>query len=170
MDKEKETICPWCQTEIVWDPEIGPEEQCPHCWNELGNYRSVNLNILAQDADDDDRIEAGEDEDMDAEYDDDADGDEWEPVANDSYGEMVQQCLDEQEEAPECPNCREFLLLAGKQTVDGNGYAPSEPAALGAPFLKPPYALNVYVCPSCFRFEYVLDEKDKLAMIDKLRQ
>jgi Zn finger protein HypA/HybF involved in hydrogenase expression len=36
-------VCPWCQSEIVWDEQIGPEENCPHCFNELGDYRSINL-------------------------------------------------------------------------------------------------------------------------------
>jgi hypothetical protein len=30
MNEKDEVICPWCHTEIVWDPEIGPEEECPH--------------------------------------------------------------------------------------------------------------------------------------------
>src|SRR4051812_7357694 len=43
MNDQQTAICPWCQTEIVWDEELGPEEQCPHCLNELGDYRSVAL-------------------------------------------------------------------------------------------------------------------------------
>lgn len=39
------TICPWCHTEIVWDEELGPEEECPYCHNELKGYRTLNINI-----------------------------------------------------------------------------------------------------------------------------
>lgn len=45
MSTEEKQICPWCQTEIVWDPEIGPEAECPHCLNELGDYRSISLTV-----------------------------------------------------------------------------------------------------------------------------
>lgn len=39
------TVCPWCQTEIVWDEELGPEEECPYCHNELKGYRTLNIDI-----------------------------------------------------------------------------------------------------------------------------
>ena len=39
------TVCPWCHTEIVWDEELGPEEECPYCHNELKGYRTLNINI-----------------------------------------------------------------------------------------------------------------------------
>lgn len=38
-------ICPWCQTDIIWDEEIGPESVCPHCENELKDYRSLTLDL-----------------------------------------------------------------------------------------------------------------------------
>ena len=45
MSTNEEIVCPWCQTEIVWDPEIGPEDECPHCFNELNDYRSIDLKV-----------------------------------------------------------------------------------------------------------------------------
>jgi hypothetical protein len=42
-------ICPWCDTEFIWDPEIGPENQCPYCENELSDYRSVFVNLVDED-------------------------------------------------------------------------------------------------------------------------
>lgn len=39
------TVCPWCQSEIVWDEELGPEEHCPHCANELKGYRTLNIDL-----------------------------------------------------------------------------------------------------------------------------
>lgn len=38
-------VCPWCQTEIVWDEELGPEEVCPYCENELGDYRTIDVEL-----------------------------------------------------------------------------------------------------------------------------
>lgn len=40
---EEQVVCPWCLTEIVWDEEIGPEQHCPHCSNELSAYRTIEL-------------------------------------------------------------------------------------------------------------------------------
>ncbi|EXX88342.1 hypothetical protein CH50_03625, partial [Paenibacillus darwinianus] len=42
---EEHTVCPWCDTEIVWDEELGPEEYCPHCENDLKAYRTVSFSI-----------------------------------------------------------------------------------------------------------------------------
>ncbi len=39
------TVCPWCHSEIVWDPELGPEEFCPHCGNELSGYRTLSVEL-----------------------------------------------------------------------------------------------------------------------------
>lgn len=52
------TICPWCDSEIVWDPEFGPEELCPHCHNELNGYRT--LNIALDEDEDEEYVEGGQ--------------------------------------------------------------------------------------------------------------
>lgn len=49
------TICPWCQTEIVWDEDIGPEEICPYCNNELKGYRTLNISLGSEDEFDDEQ-------------------------------------------------------------------------------------------------------------------
>ncbi|WP_068503758.1 hypothetical protein [Paenibacillus kribbensis] len=36
------TICPWCNMEIIWDEELGPEEECPYCHNDLKGYSDIN--------------------------------------------------------------------------------------------------------------------------------
>ncbi|EHS58292.1 hypothetical protein [Paenibacillus sp. Aloe-11] len=36
------TICPWCSMEIIWDEELGPEEECPYCHNDLKGYSDIN--------------------------------------------------------------------------------------------------------------------------------
>ena len=47
------TVCPWCQSEIVWDEEIGPEDTCPHCANELKGYRTLNIALDDEETQDD---------------------------------------------------------------------------------------------------------------------
>lgn len=42
---DNNNVCPWCHSEIVWDEEIGPEEHCPHCSNELSGYRTLQVGI-----------------------------------------------------------------------------------------------------------------------------
>jgi len=66
MSDHETQVCPWCQTEIVWDPEIGPEEVCPHCLNELGDYRSVSLKVEELDPDADDEADEEDEEDHDS--------------------------------------------------------------------------------------------------------
>lgn len=44
MEGNERMICPWCSTEIVWDPECGAEDHCPHCEMELTDYRSLHVN------------------------------------------------------------------------------------------------------------------------------
>lgn len=165
------TICPWCHTEIVWDEEIGPEEYCPHCNNELSAYRTVS--ISRDDLDDD----LEEEEDDEHEHDHDHNSlwgeDEQEgvvPVYNqleafrdqydlERYDTTASAILDEQAEVPECPQCHEYMLLAG--TVEPQGFQPSAPNVLGAPVLDAPFKLNMYVCPSCFQVQHTLSEKDR---------
>ncbi|KIL37871.1 hypothetical protein SD70_30160 [Gordoniibacillus kamchatkensis] len=171
---EQNTICPWCQTEIVWDPEIGPEEVCPHCFNELGSYRSIQVNLKTGAS----RHEPDGEPDEDDE--DVLDEDEWDgldvPDAEwvggedlDTYGEAVQACLEQQEEAPECVSCRELMLHAGDQEVAKEAFTPVVPLPLGKPFLHAPYKLQVYVCPSCFKVETRLGEADRLLMVEALK-
>lgn len=160
MDEQGQVVCPWCQTEIVWDPEIGPEDVCPHCFNELGNYRSLNLQLAEED----------EEEDFLPDLDEEADGN-WTNELNeydDQYGDTVQACLDTQEEAPHCSNCQELMLLAGERKVSEQDFAARIPEALGEAFLAAPFAMHVYVCPSCFRIEHTLSDSARLTMIERM--
>ncbi len=54
------TVCPWCQTEIVWDEELGPEKHCPHCDNELEGYRTISLNLDDEEGELEENLQAGE--------------------------------------------------------------------------------------------------------------
>lgn len=158
MSQVSDRLCPWCQTEIVWDPEIGPEETCPHCLNELGEYRSVNVNITQTGH----QIMLDDEDDDEDDYEDDFD-------ISDFYDEGVQRLLDNQEEAPECPSCHSFMLLAGSQKAPAD-FVPFVHDELGAPLLSPAFSVHIYVCPSCFKTEQQLSESDRLAMIDLLKQ
>lgn len=172
-------ICPWCETPITWDEEIGPEEACPHCFNELDGYRSIQFKVDTgrNDADGASKRTAGyepDDEDWDdAEDADDAfpaeelDGDfaaEDEELRN--YEEAVEGYLDVQEEIHECISCREDMVLTGQNKLDASTFVPFVPAGK-ASFLQAPFAVNVYVCPGCFRVEYSLSDEDRVRTIQR---
>lgn len=191
------TVCPWCHSEIVWDPEFGPEEHCPHCGNELQGYRTLNIEL---DEEDEQPSQYAAEE----AYQQNVIGNEQAantPIGNraatlldeaelfqqpnlsslktiEQYGdenfkmvdyeEKVEQLLDSQEEIPQCPHCQEYMLLAGSQEMGATGFKPN-PAANGKlSFLTTPYTVNVYVCPSCFHVHQSLDEAGRLRMIDTL--
>lgn len=145
-----EQICPWCQSEIVWDEEIGPEPNCPHCFNELGEYRSIGIPLKRNGRGD--IFEERSD-------------DEW-----DRYTDEVRELLDQQEEAPECPLCQEYMVLAGKQTVTEREFTPNVPSPGAVPFLKPPYRTDVFVCSHCFHLQYRLNEEDRMRIIRTLAE
>lgn len=179
---ENSQVCPWCQTEIVWDPEIGPEENCPHCLNELKGYRTVKLKLM-QNGDELSLEEDEEDDsdDLDLDLDLDAADDLYgldEPLEEedllddytvdaepDPFAAKVISCMDEQENAPECSNCHELMLHAGTRTIP-EGFVPRVPASLGRAFLKAPYVLNVYVCPSCFKTDEYLAKQVQESLVE----
>ncbi|MEC0172514.1 hypothetical protein [Paenibacillus graminis] len=173
------TVCPWCHTEIVWDEEFGPEDTCPHCNNELSGYRTVTLGI--DDLEDEDEPEGAGEPDQDSVSDDDLWDDEDKesvvPIFNTlvqfgedydlkHYESKVAAILAAQLEAPECPQCHELMLLSGTQKVEG--FEPSSPEALGGPVLKPPFSLNLFVCPSCFHVQHSLAQEDRIQLVRNL--
>lgn len=176
MDK---MICPWCQTEIVWDEELGPEEECPYCHNELKGYRTLTVDI---DGDGDDMLHnlsgAGDDETKNKKrlswQDEEMHSmpvlhtlQKYEDSGQDllAYEEGVEKVLDSQEEVPECSHCREYMLLAGSQIVTADVFVSSVPAPLGKPVLEPPFTMNIYVCTGCFHSQYILAEDDRWRMM-----
>ncbi|MDD9266327.1 hypothetical protein ACFPES_04705 [Paenibacillus sp. GCM10023248] len=164
MSANDEVVCPWCQTEIVWDPEIGPEEECPHCFNELGDYRSVDLKVkqTGQPLRFQEQDYVDSDEDLSLAWDNSD-----EPL--DKYGENVQHITDEQEEAPECSSCHELMLHAGNEVVSEAVFTPVIPKTLGSAFLTGPFTMSVYVCPSCFKVEKILSDTDRLLMVERIK-
>lgn len=183
MSDNETQVCPWCQTEIVWDPEIGPEDVCPHCLNELGDYRSVSFQMEGQE----DEEEEAEEEDgeehehnhghghrhpghvhsLPAESDEELDDydEESEP---DPFREKVQEILDTQLEAPECPNCRELMLFGGQVRLSGNRFDPAQPSAVDEPILPEILEMDLFVCPSCFKTETYLAEPGRIRLTQTL--
>jgi hypothetical protein len=171
MSESREQLCPWCQTLITWDPEIGPEEECPHCFNELSGYRSLKLKIdKSEKFQEDEPLIADEDEDEDLSS---SEGllnleelDEFQP---DPITETVQSIIDLQDEAPECPNCREFMMFTGTRKMTGSEFTAHAPTVLGKPILQTPFVMNQYLCPHCFHIAFILSEDDRLEMVRRLR-
>ncbi|MCM3173150.1 hypothetical protein [Paenibacillus sp. MER 99-2] len=180
------TVCPWCHTEIVWDEELGPEEECPHCHNELNGYRTLNINIGDEEEIDNETDVYEDDEVHDHQGKDISDlwGDEVElklpelrtltKYADEGneliqYEEGVEKQLDHQEEVPECPHCREFMLLAGTQQADQANFTSVPNGAAGTgDLLSPPFTVQMYVCSGCFQVQYSLSEDDRLRLIQNL--
>ncbi|AZN42847.1 hypothetical protein [Paenibacillus albus] len=181
-EHDEHTICPWCHTEIVWDEEIGPERNCPHCENELSGYRTLQFGMeLEEDEEAEETAHSNEqedDSDWDDEYEDEAeqsqthshDLSELRPYNRDQLAleETMNRILDDQLEAPECPSCREFMLEAGTQTMKEKRFTPRVPAALGEPILEAPIELVLYVCPSCFHTQNRLSVKAQERLVSLL--
>ncbi|MCM3628966.1 hypothetical protein M3194_16595 [Paenibacillus glycanilyticus] len=160
---EEQNICPWCYTEIVWDEEIGPEKHCPHCENELSGYRTMQIGI---DRDEDDREEEWEEKEeaqQDESYNDDSnEGFRQMNVSWLAAEQTIRQITDSQDEAPECPTCREYMLEAGKQSVT---LQPTVHAATGKPVIQSPFETVTYICPSCFQTSTVLSQEARDQML-----
>ncbi|WP_040950388.1 hypothetical protein [Gorillibacterium massiliense] len=174
MSSKDKQICPWCQTEIVWDPETGPEEECPYCFNELGEYRSVSFRMGAEaeadlDDEDDQDLDDADDDVVDAI--DDLDGDDDydnEDKYRDAYSENVERIIDNQEFAPECSNCRELMLYGGRLQLSGHGFTPVRPQVVERELLPEILDMSLYVCPSCFKTDTYLSEPGRLRLTQVL--
>jgi hypothetical protein len=77
--------------------------------------------------------------------------------------------MDCQEETPECPSCHQFMLLAGTEQGSVGAYKPQVNEWLKQPLL-PPFQVQVYVCPQCFRVDKLLSNEDKRSFIERLNQ
>jgi len=141
-------VCPWCQMEITWDEELGPETHCPHCYNELSDYRTISLPL---------KREGGP-----IAF-DEASNDEWS-----RYTRAAEQYLDAQLEALECPQCQEYMVHTGELLVGEGQFAPNVPIPLYPPFLKAPFRVDVFVCSHCFTVHQRLSEKDRAAVVRRL--
>lgn len=183
MEENTEQICPWCNSEIIWDEELGPEKYCPHCDNELGNYRSLTLEeeeaeedeeiITEQLLDEEDENALWEDDELlsvsQMEWGEDQDGFRHSNRKSLSMDSTVQKILDEQEEMPECPSCREYMLEAGHQTIGKEQqFIPTVSPVINQSILGDTFHIVWYVCPTCFHTSSQLSLAERLAVIQKL--
>jgi hypothetical protein len=59
------------------------------------------------------------------------------------------------------------MLHSGTQQV--SGFTPATPEALGGgAVLKPPFSLNLFVCPSCFHVQHSLAQEDRIQLVRNL--
>ena len=144
-------ICPWCQTEIVWDEE-GPEDLCPHCLNPLKEYRTVTVRLDPDDTGD-------------------ADDGRLSPDRL-SYREISRAfdvILPGQEEDLDCDQCQDRMITVGSLRLDGDRFRPLDRPGLPQ-FLKVPAELAVLVCPSCFQAKTVLAGGSRTQFMHAIRQ
>jgi hypothetical protein len=167
--KEMQTVCPWCESNIIWDEEIGPEKHCPHCDNELSGYRTLEL---------DGQLDELDDDDVDGSYSDDAADGEWEAdtsilrsTREIAANSKIQSLLDVQFEMPECTNCREYMLEVGEQSIgQQEQFAPIKVPHSGQPLVPATMKVTWYVCPSCYRTDSYLSIHDRKHMLDTLSE
>lgn len=174
MQEQQKQVCQWCHSEIIWDEEVGPETHCPHCENELGGYRSVQVGIASgegQEKDNDDNDDEDwqdEEDEQDTSWMNDENGFRGGSRSMLAAEGVIQRIIDEQLEVPECPACREYMIETGTQRIGGDGYQPSETQAIGISVLPNPYTIHLYVCPSCYHTASFLSPRDREEMVSRL--
>lgn len=150
-------VCPWCESELHWDPAVGPEKECPYCNNELSGFRTLNANEFLDERADEDMFASGEHGERHASYSARSGG----ILAAQA---VVEQLLDTQSDLPECSMCREYLVEVGEQIIDATQFKPRQSKLLKASLLTTPFTLIRYVCPSCYHTETKLSAADQERM------
>ncbi|WP_141503995.1 hypothetical protein [Paenibacillus luteus] len=82
--------------------------------------------------------------------------------------ETVQRILDDQDEIPECPVCREYMIEAGVQMMGDQQFESRIAPSLGEAVLTTPFRLILYVCPACYHTSSVLSPDDREQMNQRL--
>lgn len=82
--------------------------------------------------------------------------------------ETVQRILDDQDEIPECPVCRTYMLEAGTQVYNESNFESRIAPTIGGPILPTPFSLHVYVCPACYHTSSMLSQKDREGLLERL--
>ncbi|MDQ0087178.1 DNA-directed RNA polymerase subunit RPC12/RpoP [Paenibacillus anaericanus] len=167
------TICPWCQTEIVWDEELGPEEECPYCHNELKGYRTLNIDLDSDIEDEEEGNKGGQpfwEEENEEQLESSRRLDVFAAGGRNPlvYESGVETLLNGQDEVPECPHCREYMLFTGKQSLAHGDFEGVVPEGLKNPLVLDNAKLNVYVCSACFHVSRFLSEDDRNALIQTI--
>jgi hypothetical protein len=168
---KKHVICPWCQTESFLEED---ERFCPYCGNELTEYRSVSFDFDFQDTEEDEDAEIFDDDGFGDDLDDEGHSHhhfhQHEQPDDDYYTltkeelilqRALEQRINEQSEAPECPSCREYMLETGRTTVM---------SSTQTDLLAAPYTLIRYVCPACYAVLDKLAEDSAKLLFDRVVQ
>lgn len=163
--------CPWCQTDIIWDEEIGREESCPHCYNELEEYRSIKISSNSEEKEKTEPFIPIDESDInDEKLDQDVEQlieEVEEPLYElEKFESEVEAFRSSQEETLACMQCHEEMIFTGRQIVENQGYTSVIPEALLKPFLRTPYTIHVYVCPDCFEIRTILSQEDRLKLME----
>ncbi|WP_138752565.1 hypothetical protein [Paenibacillus sinopodophylli] len=82
--------------------------------------------------------------------------------------ETVQRVLDDQDELPECPVCRSYMIEAGEQLVGEQQFESRIAPSLRGPVLTTPFKLILYVCPACYHTSSLLSPSDRERMLSRL--
>lgn len=161
--------CPWCQTDIIWDEEIGREETCPHCYNDLNKYRSIEINVKEEPEESEELILNKSDineDDIPQEIEELIEDIVEEPEELLQYETKVEEFLNLQEDSLVCTQCNEPMVFAGEQKMNETQYSPGLPLGISKPFLAVPFTVDVHLCPSCFEFRYILSEGDRIKLLN----
>jgi hypothetical protein len=168
MDEQQTAICPWCQTEIAWDEELGPEEQCPHCLNELSDYRSVNLTGPDDEEEYADGAEADSKSEPSASY---AAGVASEDLYTMSaYEAAARHALDRQEVFADCVVCGVEMMHMGKLQAGNIVKQPDSLSEWKRPLLDGKLEMDAFVCPTCFRVETKLTDPARMQFVQQLTE
>lgn len=147
MAEHQVQVCPWCQSEIVWDEEFGPEKTCPHCYNELTDYRTLAVPLKPE---------------RSSLYGEGLD-DQW-----NRYTRSAERIIDAQGEVLECPQCQEYMVNTGEIVVAESNFSPRESGPGLPPFLQAPFRMELFVCSHCFTALQRIGEKDRKELIQRL--
>jgi hypothetical protein len=188
MEDNQIHICPWCDHEIVWDPDIGAEANCPNCDNELAGYRSINVSLLdgEEDHDEDSHpTEAGKSIDpkrhatvtnlfAEPSPASTSSDDSWDDNDSEELPERVVylanalKITDQQIEAPECLACYQFMVFAGVEHIEATHLTREHSPLTGKPLLPSNADLDTYVCPNCFKVEKYLSKATRQLWIKNI--
>ncbi len=146
-------VCPWCEMEIYGESELGEDsKRCPHCENDLGDYRIVNLDL---------GMDEEEDEDVLTEANPQTETEEAVEVYFGPFEQVVRNIQDAHDETWECSNCEEMMIQVSEHTVESSNWNPITLSGWNQPLLSAPFQVTSWICPGCFRMEQALSEKDR---------
>jgi len=161
---EMQIVCPWCESNIIWDKEIGPEKYCPHCDNEISGYRTLEIDAKFGDEEEQDSLIAGADD-----WEEEEQGSILRSKREIAANSAIQALLDEQYEMPECTNCREYMLEVGEQAIgQKEGFQAKIATESGLPIVRNDMKVTWYVCPSCYRTDSYVSFEDRKQMLESL--